>query len=155
MHLRKQQRVELLQDVSLFSGCSKSELARIAALTTELAAGPGQVLTKQGDIGREFFVIVEGTATASRKGKQLAKFGPGSFFGELALLDGGERTATVVADSQMRLLVLSQQEFANLYFLVPTVARKIIAELGSRLRHTYEVLDPGSKLGKSTGVWSL
>ena len=155
MHLRKQQRIDLLQDVSLFAGCSKSELSKIASLTTEHTVEPGHVLTKQGELGREFFVIVEGTATASRKGKRMAKLGPGSFFGELALLDGGERTATVVADTPMRLLVLSEGEFCNLYFLVPSVARKIIAELGSRLRRTYEVLDPGGKLGAAAGVWSL
>jgi CRP/FNR family transcriptional regulator, cyclic AMP receptor protein len=155
MRLHKQQRIDLLQDVALFSGCSKTELSKIASLTTEHSVEPGSILTKQGDIGKEFFVVVEGTATATRKGKKLAQLGPGSFFGELALLDGGERTATVVADTPMQLLVLSQREFANLCFAAPSVARKIISELGSRLRHTYEVLDPGSKSGRSVGVWSL
>ena len=155
LRLRRPQRIELLRRVDLFAGCNNTELGRIAAITTEHWAAPGQVLTKRGERGLEFFVIIEGTAVASRKGVQLARLGPGSFFGELALLDGGKRTATVVAETDMRLLVLSRAEFASLYFLVPSVARKIIGELGTRLRKTDEMLDPTPALGRKVGPWSL
>src|SRR5271156_5313509 len=96
----------------------------------------------------EFFVIVEGKARASRKDVELATLGPGSFFGELALLDGGKRTATVVAQTDMRLLVLSRREFPDLYRFNPSVAGKIIGELGARLRKTDEMLDPTPALSE-------
>jgi len=155
LRLRKNQRIDLLRGVALFAGCSAAELGRIATLTTEHDVEAGQVLTKRGEPGLEFFVIVDGKATATRKGVELAVLGPGSFFGELALLDGGKRTATVVADTDMRLLVLSRQEFSSVFFLVPSVARKVIAELGQRLRQTDEMLDPAPALGKRIGPWSL
>jgi CRP-like cAMP-binding protein len=128
-------------------------LERIGSLTTEHGAKVGTVLTKSGDIGEEFFVIVEGSATATRNGVPIAKLGPGSFFGELALLDRGERTATVTADSDMRLLVLSRREFSSLLDAAPSVARKIIAELGSRLRRTDEMLDPLLEQPKWVEPW--
>ncbi len=89
LRLLKTKRVDLLHGVQLFAGCSAGELGKIASLTTEHHAKAGQVLTKRGDPGLEFFIIVEGKATATRKGVHLATLGPGSFFGELALLDGG------------------------------------------------------------------
>jgi CRP-like cAMP-binding protein len=155
LRLRKDQKVEMLRRVDLFSGCSTSQLGRIASLTTEIDVKAGSVLTTRGETGSEFFVIIEGKATASRKNIELAKLGPGSFFGELALLDGGQRTATVVADTDMRLLALSRREFSSLYHSVPSVAGRIISELGTRLRSTDEMLDPAPALGKKVGPWSL
>lgn len=155
LRLRKDERIELLRRADLFSACSNTELGRIASLTTELAAKAGEVLTTRGDIGLEFFVIVEGRARASRKDVELATMGPGSFFGELALLDGGKRTATVVALTDMRLLVLSRREFPTVYRLIPSVADKIIGELGARLRKTDELLDPTPAISKKVGSWSL
>jgi CRP-like cAMP-binding protein len=155
LRLRKDERIELLRRVDLFSACNNTELGRIASLTTELAAQAGQVLTSRGEIALEFFVIIEGMARASRKDVELATLGPGSFFGELALLDGGKRTATVVAQTDMRLLVLSRREFPNLYRLNPSVADKIISELGARLRKTDDLLDPVPALSKKVGSWSL
>ncbi len=155
LRLRKNQRVELLRRVDLFSACNTTELGRIASLTTEHRVEAGQVLMKRNDPGMELFVIVEGKARASRKGVDLATLGPGSFCGELALLDGGKRTATVVAQTNMRLLVLSRQEFMSLYHLVPSVTRKIIAELGTRLRRTDDLLDTLPALGKKIPPWSL
>jgi CRP/FNR family cyclic AMP-dependent transcriptional regulator len=155
LRLRKNQRVDLLRGVQLFSGCSAAELGRIASLTTEHLAKPGQVLTERGEFGLEFFVIIEGKATATRKGVHLATLGPGSFFGELALLDGGKRTATVIADTDMRLLVLSQSEFKSLHQVAPAVSRKMLTELGSRLRKADEKLDPAPALGNRVGPWSL
>lgn len=155
LRLRKDQKMDLLRRVDLFAGCNRGELGRIASLTTDHRANAGDVLMKRGEPGLEFFVIVEGKAKASRKGLELATLGPGSFFGELALLDGGRRTATVVAETEMRLLVLSRQEFSSLYHLVPSVAGKIIGELGARLRRTDEMLDSTPALGKKVGSWSL
>jgi len=136
----RNQRVELLRGVTLFSSCTGKELEKIASLTTEYAAHEGQVLTEEGTNGLEFFVVIEGDAVASRKGVFLASLGPGSFFGELALLDGGPRVATVVAKTPMKVLVLSRQEFKNLDFMLPSVCHKMLLELGARLRDIDERL---------------
>jgi CRP-like cAMP-binding protein len=155
LRLRKNQRVELLRGAQLFAGCSNAELGRIASLTTEHHAKAGQVLTERGDPGLEFFIIVAGKATATRKGVHLGSLGPGSFFGELALLDGGKRTATVVAETDMHLLVLSRGEFNGLQHVAPSVSNKMLVELGARLRRADEKLDPAPTLGKRVGPWSL
>ena len=138
---QKDKRIEILKGVRLFSECNKNELRRIASLTTEHVVKSGDVLATQGEPGSQFFMIVEGSATASRHGSRLATFGPGAFFGELALLDGGERTATVVADSDMRVLVLTRREFQSLHTNSPSVAYKMLAELGSRLRKADEMIE--------------
>ena len=135
----RNQRVELLRGVTLFSSCSGRELEKIASLTTEYAAQVGQVLTEEGAAGLEF-VVIEGEAVASRRGVFPASLGPGSFFGELALLDGGPRVATVVAETDMKVLLLSRAEFKNLNFMFPSVCHKMLLELGARLRDTDERL---------------
>jgi CRP/FNR family cyclic AMP-dependent transcriptional regulator len=135
---RTDERLELLRGVRLFSNCTRDELRRIESLTSVLELPRGTVLAEQGTIGHEFFVIAEGSASASRSGKRLARLDPGSFFGELALLDGGERTATVTADTEISLIVLSRSEFLSLQSSAPSVAYKILVELGSRLRRIYE-----------------
>jgi CRP/FNR family transcriptional regulator, cyclic AMP receptor protein len=155
LSLRKNEQIELLRGVELFSGCSKMELGRIASLMTEHRAKAGQVLTKRGDPGLEFFIIVDGKAAATRKGVHLADLEPGSFFGELALLDGGNRTATVVAETDMRLLVLSRREFTSLHHAAPSVANKMLVELGSRLRMADDMLDPTPAIHTKVGPWSL
>jgi CRP/FNR family transcriptional regulator, cyclic AMP receptor protein len=136
----KEGRRRALRDIALFSGCSDKQLWRIAALTTEHWVPARRVLTVAGDDGDEFFVVVRGTATVSRDGVVLGTVGPGSFFGELSLLDGAKRTATVVADTDMVLLVMSRTEFHSPYFRVPPVMEKMMTELGRRLRHANEAL---------------
>jgi CRP/FNR family transcriptional regulator, cyclic AMP receptor protein len=140
MRTRKDERIALLKGVDLLSGCSADELRRIASLTTEFDAPAGQVLARQGEMGMEFFIIVSGLARASRNGVELAALEPTSFFGELALLDGGERTATVVAETDLHLLVLSRGEFKELCRSYPSVANKMLVELGARLRKADEIL---------------
>ena len=147
-------RIEQLQEASLFSNCTKDELRAIASLTTTKDVEPGTVLAEQGKVGREFFIVSNGSATASRNGEWLARLGPGSFFGELALLDGGYRTATVQAETEMTVLVLSRSEFKNLQFSAPSVAYKMLVELGGRLRKTLEARD-GEATPSSAEVASL
>jgi CRP-like cAMP-binding protein len=127
-------KVKLLANVPLFSSCNKRELARIASLVDEVEAPKGKVLVRQGDPGRECFVIADGRAKASIRGKRSAMLGPGSFFGEMSLLDNGPRTATVTAESDMRLLVLNSRSFSALIEETPSVARKIFRSLAERLR---------------------
>jgi CRP/FNR family transcriptional regulator, cyclic AMP receptor protein len=125
--------------VDLFAGCKKSELARIDRMMTTIDVPSGTVLTEQDGVGSEVFVIVEGSASVWRNGGRLSLLEPGTFFGELALLDRELRTATVIAETPMRLFVLSRVEFNSLIALSPAVAIRVITEMGARLRRTYHL----------------
>jgi CRP/FNR family transcriptional regulator, cyclic AMP receptor protein len=131
---RRDEKLERLSEVSLFSGCTKRELNLIARSVDEIDAPAGKVLIRQGDAGRECFVIVEGRATAAIRGKGTYPMGPGACFGEMSLLDSELRAATVTADSDMKLLVLSSREFSKLVTSVPTVGLRVMASLAQRLR---------------------
>ena len=123
-----------LRNVPLFNSCSNKELQTIARATDELTVPPGHVLTDQGQMGREAFVIVDGSATVKRNGKKVATLGPGSVVGELSLLDHGPRTATVTAATPLTVLVLGPREFSGLLDEVPTLTHKILAALAGRVR---------------------
>jgi CRP-like cAMP-binding protein len=90
-----------LRELPLFAGCAREELQRILNLAKEMEVGKGNELTREGDPGDTFYVILRGTAGVTRRSEKLATLGPGSFFGETALLTGGPRTATVTADTTM------------------------------------------------------
>jgi CRP-like cAMP-binding protein len=126
--------LEHLATLPLFSSCSKRELQKIARAGDEVSVEAGRVLVDQGDIGREAFVILEGTAVVKRNGRRIAMLGPGDHFGELSLLDHGPRTATVVTDTDTNVLVLGSRQFAGVLDEVPTMARKLMAALASRVR---------------------
>jgi CRP-like cAMP-binding protein len=147
---RIDERIAVLRSMRLFSGCNKEQLRHIRSLTTMMRMPRGTVLIAEDTPGQEFFIVVEGTATASRHGWWLADFGPGSFFGELALLDHGQRTATVVAATEMCVLVISRVEFWSLQGSAPSFAHKLLVELGVRLRRTDDLLDE-----ESASAWSL
>lgn len=132
--MAKDRKIELLKKVKLFTPCNDKELRRIAALVDSIDVEEGKVLIKEGDAGHEFFVVAEGTATATLRGKKLADLGSGGFFGEMSLLDHGPRSATVTAKSPMRLYVLDGRSFARFLDEVPTVGRKIMRGLAERLR---------------------
>jgi CRP-like cAMP-binding protein len=127
-------KLELLSEVPLFSACNKRELGRIASLTDQIDVPEGKVLTRQGDPGRECFVIAEGHAKATMRGRRSVRLAPGSFFGEMSLLDQRPRSATVTAETDMHLLVLGSRDFSALLVEVPTVARRIMRGLAERLR---------------------
>jgi CRP/FNR family cyclic AMP-dependent transcriptional regulator len=132
--LRRNAKVELLRGVSLFSACSNRELARIASLADEIDVAEGRVLTRQGQPGTEFFVIVDGRAKVSVRGKRTRTLGPGSGFGEMSLFDQGPRSATVTALTDMHLLVLDSRSFSSLIDEIPSVAAKIFRQMAQRLR---------------------
>jgi len=127
-------KIELLRGVSLFSACSNRELTRIASLADEVNVPEGRVLIRQGEVGREFYVIVEGKAKVLAPGKRAKTLGSGSGFGELSLFDQAPRSATVTAQSDMRLLVLDSRSFSSLIAEVPSVARKLFRVMARRLR---------------------
>jgi CRP-like cAMP-binding protein len=129
---------DTLPTIELFSELSKKELKNIAALMTPIQVKMGRVLTKEGDPGREFMIIVEGTATVKRKGRVLARLGPGDFFGELAVVAGVPRTATVIADTDMIIETLNRREFSSLLDESPRIAKKILVGAVRRLHEIEE-----------------
>ena len=131
---------DTLPNIELFSELSKKELKNIAGLMTPIRVKPGRVLTEEGAPGREFMIIVEGIATVRRKGKVLAKLGPGDFFGELAVVAGMPRTATVTADTDMILETLNRREFSSLLDESPRLAKKILVGAVRRLHEIEESL---------------
>lgn len=131
--------LELLSRVPLFSTCSRRELREIASLGTPVEVDEGRVLTKQGAPGREFFLVLEGKAECIVKGRRVAVFGPGDYFGELAVIEGGTRTATVTATTPMELLVLSTSEFASLLRSSSSIGIKMLTALARRVRELQEV----------------
>ncbi len=125
-----------LSDIWLFSGCTAKELRTLRGSLEEVTVPAGTVLTAEHSRGREFFFIVEGTASVTHHGKPVATLGPSRYFGELSLLDRGSRSATVTAETEMRLLVLGQREFNGILDAVPTMTRKLLAATASRLRES-------------------
>jgi len=126
--------LESLAAIPLFSSLSKKDLQKIAKATNEVTRPSGTVLVDQGDLGREAFFIVEGTATVKRNGRKVSTLGPGDAIGELSLLDHGPRTATVTADTDVVVLVLSSREFSGIIEEVPSVAHKLLGQLSARVR---------------------
>lgn len=131
---RRDSRIELLSQVELFRGCPKGELNVIAGLTTPADVRDGTVLCRQGSPGREAFVIVAGEASVTIDGDEIARIGPGTFCGEMALLERGVRSADVTAVGPMTVLALSASEFDLLVRDAPTVTRKMLVALSKRLR---------------------
>ena len=133
MRLHKDAKVDLLKGVPLFAGCSKSELQRIAALADELDLAEGATLIREGERGREFIVVADGTVEVTRGGKMLRELGSGDFIGEIALVVDRPRTATVPATSPGRLLVVTDRAFSRLLEQVPSLSVKVMQSLGERL----------------------
>jgi CRP/FNR family cyclic AMP-dependent transcriptional regulator len=131
--LRKNAKIELLRRVPLFEGCSQRELAEIAALADEFALPGDRDLTTEGAGGFEFIVLVEGAAEVIRKGQVVAELGPGDFFGEIALVTGQPRTATVKSRGPARILVLTTSGFRALMHDVPAIEDKVLAALTARI----------------------
>ena len=126
--------LDLLAQVPLFSTCSRKDLQKLGKASDEIAVKAGKVLVEEGKPGHEFFLIEDGTAEVRRNNRKVARLGRGQFFGELSLLDRGPRSATVVADTDMTLVVLGQREFLGVIDEVPAMAHKLLAALAGRLR---------------------
>jgi CRP-like cAMP-binding protein len=142
--LRPNAKVELIKRAPLFERCSKRELKAVAALADEMDFPPGKTLTREGAPGREFFVLIEGSAEVRRKGRKINTMQPGDFFGEIALVTGQPRTATVTATatSPVRALVLTDRAFKDLLRRTPSMQQKVLEALADRLpaETVYETL---------------
>ncbi len=125
---------EYLRKVPLFSKLNKDQLGYVARVSDQHHAPAGERLTEQGRLGHEFLLIVEGTARAERNGQVVSQMGPGDFFGELSMIDGGLRLATVIAETEMDLIVVDGRAFWPLLETVPGLAHSIMGVLTARLR---------------------
>ena len=125
--------VEWLADVPFFEGFTEPDLRRVLDLSEQVEAPAGAVLVDQGDTGTHCFVIVEGTASVYVRGEHVATSGPGSMVGEMALIDHRPRTATVVADADMRLLRFGTKAFRTLLEEMPKASERVMTTLRARL----------------------
>jgi len=125
-------KVETLKRASLFEGLSRKELASLARVTEDIEFEAGTELCREGSVGREFFVVVDGEVEVTRGGKRLPNRG-GAFFGEIALLTEAKRTATVTAKTPLRCFVLTKRDFQRVLDENPLVERKVLRALAERL----------------------
>jgi CRP-like cAMP-binding protein len=127
---------EALGRIEFFEGLSARELRSIARLMTRLEVRAGRTLVREGTVGREFFVIIDGEAEVTRNGRRINHLGPGATFGEIALLDTSPRVATVTALTDMTVEVLTRSEFADLLDDAPGLTRKLLRSLAAMLVDT-------------------
>jgi CRP-like cAMP-binding protein len=128
------QKLELLKQTPLLAELGRRELEEVGRLVDEIDVAAGKVLMRQGETGREFFVLVDGSVGIDRDGTRVRALGPGDFFGEIALLSEGPRTATATAEVPTKLLVLGHREFHSLMSQYPSIQTSVLNCLASRLR---------------------
>jgi CRP/FNR family transcriptional regulator, cyclic AMP receptor protein len=136
MKLGKNSKVDLIRHVPLFAACSKKELAEIASIADEIDLPADKVLMEQGGQGREFFVLIEGTADVIQDGRTVNSMGPGDFFGEIALVAKTPRTATIKATSPLRALVINDRAFRALLEHSPKIQLGVLQALAERVAQT-------------------
>ena len=127
-------KLEHLANVRMFSSLSKKELGLVSRAADVATIKSGSEIVKEGTTGHEFYLILSGEAAVKRSGRKIATLGPGSYFGELALLDRGPRSATVIADSDVKVAVIGQREFLGILDQVPALAHKLLVSMATRLR---------------------
>lgn len=132
--MARDEKLDHLSKVPLFAKLRRRELERLGQLADEVEVGLDEVLAEQGRVGHEFFVVMDGHVSVLDQGRPVAKLHRGDFFGEIALVDGRPRTATVRADGLTRLLVIGHREFHALMDEFPTVRDAVLAALAERLR---------------------
>jgi CRP/FNR family cyclic AMP-dependent transcriptional regulator len=133
MRLRKNAKVELIKGVPLFSQLGRGELDEVASIADEIDLSEGKELTVEGQPGREFFVIIEGDAAVRQGDREINRLGAGDFFGEIALVEDRPRTATVVAETPIRALVITDRSFRTLLERSPEIEEKVMSARAARL----------------------
>jgi CRP-like cAMP-binding protein len=130
----KRAHLDHLRKIPLFESFSQKDLEKVAKAGDEVSMPAGSLIVDQGQMGREAFVVLDGSVSVKRNGKKVATLGPGAVVGELSLLDHGPRTATATCDTDCTLLVLSQRTFLAVVDDVPALSHKLMAALASRIR---------------------
>jgi len=128
------EKLKLLKTVPLFALCDERSIERLGMLVEEVDLPAGRVLFRQGDTAQELFIIVSGQVRIERDGAVLANSGPGDFFGEIALVTEGTRTATATCVSPCRLLVLGHRDFHSLMDEFPALKMRVLETLATRVR---------------------
>ena len=144
--------VQLLESVPLFSACSRHEVAAIAHAMNAIRVPAGTTLAHEGQPGHEFFVVVDGEARVTLRGEAIASLGAGNYFGEMALLDLGPRSATVEAETDMELLVIARKDFLRLLDEVPILARRLLTGLAIHLRQAQD--SPTASWNRPATSWN-
>ena len=139
--INQDEKMERLEAVPLFQGCSRRQLRAVARIAETYDAPAGTVVIRVGEPGEEFFLIVEGTARVHVSARKRLRLSAGDFFGEMSLLDGERRSASVVAETALRLLVIKRRDFAAVVAQVPDMARTMMATLSRRVRQAERALD--------------
>jgi CRP/FNR family transcriptional regulator, cyclic AMP receptor protein len=129
--------VELLRNVTIFSGLSPEELERVTAVGVVTEHATGEDLTEQGAYSHRFYLILEGKVSVDRDGHTVATLGPGEFLGEISLLGGGRATATVRCEEPTRCMVLRREEFWSVLEEEPSMALRILEVVCRRLAEEY------------------
>lgn len=137
---RAAQKVEMLSNVPIFQGLSKKELAAILRSGREVEHPSGRAITQEGRSGIGFHLILEGVASVTARRRRVAEYGPGDYFGEMSLLDGRPRSATVRAETELKTLSLASWEFQRLIERYPSIARKMLIEMSGRIRNLQDSL---------------
>jgi CRP-like cAMP-binding protein len=131
--LRKDAKVDLIRNVPLFAQCSRKELAEVASIADEIDLPAGRDLIREGERGREFFVLLDGTVDVRKDGRRIRELGAGDFFGEIALVSDAPRTATVTTTSPARALVVTDRSFRALLRHSPSIQLKVLQALADRI----------------------
>ena len=130
-------KADALRRAPLLGNLSRGELVELAKVTEDMEVEEGKVLAREGDIGSEFFVVVDGEVSVTKDGRELRRLGPGDFFGEIALIwDSPRRTATVTAATRLRFFVLTRQAFRSLIDHHPDIESNVQEALEERVRAT-------------------
>jgi CRP/FNR family transcriptional regulator, cyclic AMP receptor protein len=125
--------LQCLASVPVFSKCTKKQLQEIGGVATELVLPAGRILARQGEVGLEVFMILDGTASVTRDGRHVATLTAGDFVGELAVLSSHPRNATVAAETELRILVLTHAGLDQLIDDIPGLAKHLLYEVSARL----------------------
>ncbi len=142
-------RIERLKEVPFFAGCSQRQIRSVARIAEVFEVPAGTVLARAGEPGDEFFLLIDGTARAEVSPDRRVSLRPGEFFGEMSLLDGGPRSATVSAETPLRLLMINRRHFSALLKEVPGLTQTLLTTLSRRVRQAEERAERGSA---STGL---
>ena len=132
--MRQDSKIERLQQVPMLQECTARQLREVARIAQVFEAPVGTVLTRVGEHGEEFFMILDGSARVEVPNGKRSQLRPGDFFGEMSLLDEGPRSATVTAETGIRLLVIRRRHFETLLREAPALTLKILATLSRRVR---------------------
>ena len=138
---RSSQKIELLKSVPMFSNLSQRHLREIAKHADQVRVEVGRVLAEQDSKGWEFIFIAEGKARVEKDGKVIRQLSGGDFFGEISLIDGEPRTATVIAETDMTLLLVHKKSFDHLLDTIPGLQRKILISLCKYLRRAEKAIN--------------